>query len=81
MTSPLARCRRPGCGRPLRSPASVARGMSKACAIREALRIAVAPYSDRQRNVSCSGCGPQMPLEQCPDRLAITKALLGEDGQ
>jgi Family of unknown function (DUF6011) len=58
-TSPVTRCRRPGCGRPLRSALSVSRGIGKACAAKEraearerareeALRIATAPFSDAQ---------------------------------
>ena len=47
-TSPVT-CRRPGCGRRLTSPASIARGMSRACAIKEALRLALVPYSPAQR--------------------------------
>lgn len=31
--------------------------------------------------VSCYGCGPHMPLDSCPVRAAITRALTGEDGQ
>ena len=27
---------------------------------------------------SCAGCGPQMPLDSCPARTAISAALLGE---
>lgn len=26
---------------------------------------------------SCAGCGPQMPLDSCPARTAISAALLG----
>lgn len=28
---------------------------------------------------SCAGCGPQMPLDSCPARTAISAALLGEE--
>jgi hypothetical protein len=29
---------------------------------------------------SCTGCGPQMRLDSCPARTAISRALLGEEG-
>lgn len=28
---------------------------------------------------SCTGCGPQVPVDRCPARNAITRALLGEE--
>ena len=51
MNTPSTRCQRPGCNRPLRSPESVTRGYSEACAAivrAEAVAKAAARFTDAQ---------------------------------
>ncbi len=42
----------------------------------EAAQIPACPDCSASVYVSCAGCGPQMALDQCPTRLAITTELL-----
>jgi hypothetical protein len=56
MTTPVTRCQRSGCGRPLTAAASVARGYSLRCqkleledGRAEAIELAIIPWSELQR--------------------------------
>lgn len=46
---------------------------------REAADVAACKSCKATVYVSCDGCGPQMPLDRCPERLDITTALMAEE--
>ncbi len=45
----------------------------------EAAGVEACPDCPASVYVSCAGCGPQVRLDSCPDRAAITSALTGEE--
>lgn len=46
----------------------------------EAADVAACPECAAMVYNSCTGCGPQVPLDSCPAVRAISAALLGEEG-
>lgn len=46
----------------------------------EAADVSACPECSATVYVSCTGCGVDIPLNSCPARTAISRALLGEGG-
>jgi hypothetical protein len=46
----------------------------------EAADVHLCPSCTATVYVSCAACGDHVPLDRCPDRVAITEALTGKAG-